>query len=1246
MKNFLKVAGYILVGFLVLLYVSFLFVLPRKIDLNVYKPEIQKLVTENTGLNINFDRVDIITTPWLEAGLKTKNIKVTLPDNSILFSADSFKGKVFLPSLLWLTVRVSCAEVESPHLNVEILNGEKFKVAKVYEDLVNKRRQQRRLNPPKTSNETEEFPFDISNIKLNIPVVKLMDYKAVIDDTASAHKLTLKGKELKLGYFNGKNVKLKTEAEFYSDKDKNITANLDIDTFLPPFGAVQKEEEDNEAVFALPFINPVSAYRDYTLKSNINSKLKIRQNKKDNKLRMNGFVDIEGTTLTMSGLQLPESYFRFNAKGTTADIDTYIYLTDSEYINLAGNFDYGKEPYLDLSMKSPKVHFSNVLKIARAYLDTIHIRNDIENMTASGFLLSNANIKTDFVDIISDGKIIIREGNVSDKNTGLLFNDINANLFFDDNILQVLDTHVLINNHPLNISGKVDSNSIANFHIKGDKIPLPGLYAAFAPREVKQSYNLKSGVLTLDSKVTGEIKDIAAIFKADLENFVLNDRTGNFILSNKRSHFGVANYAGVIRGKLKNTGFNLYLPKTGSIIKDDFLIVNIDNKSIIAKPSIVKINRNSSVKFYGNVKKYLSDPVVKLFATGNLASTDIAYLLGKETIPYFEIKGQIPLRGEFSSKGKNMKFTAQLKADNSNYITPIKLDELTGKQTIIQVMAEKRNDTLKINKTGLYVRKPDMKFSHDLASNLNGAKEIVSVRAMISNLSINPFINLLKVSIPRSLDGTICIFKKSRFNIGGQLFAFGKPTAPHINGNFNIRNITIPELYTTARQIVINLGSKDIDITINDVDSNGSDFNLGIQTTWNLIPKMILSEVRVSSNFINVDKLMKVSNAAVKTLSPSNSSVSAKKSDIPVVIQRGNVRLRRIKSGNIIANNTTGKISLYNNVFYLNKLKTYPLGGNVYGDISMNLLTTELNAKVHGNNFDIEKVLLDIMQMKDTLSGKLNFVADVSLRGAKITEQMKTLKGFVDFTVKDGQLGPFGKFENFLMAENIRENAFFSSAVGSIITNLVTIDTSHFNDLYGHIIFSDGVADIAPIKSQGDVMSMYIAGKVNLLDNSAEMKIRGKLASAFSDKLGPLANINPINLVKNTPGLNAVAVKAFALFCEEVSEEEMNALPHLGKGKTDENATKFQIVLRGDTRKPLKMIRSFKWLALNSEIQSAQNFVDTIPTPELGEENLSVEELIKLREQQAAAAAQGKSIESEEQKNKTFIEKIKEKLKK
>ena len=156
--------------------------------------------------------------------------------------------------------------------------------------------------------------------------------------------------------------------------------------------------------------------------------------------------------------------------------------------------------------------------------------------------------------------------------------------------------------------------------------------------------------------------------------------------------------------------------------------------------------------------------------------------------------------------------------------------------------------------------------------------------------------------------------------------------------------------------------------------------------------------------------------------------------------------------------------------------------------------------------------------------------------------------------------------------------------------------------------------------------------------------VRGKLASAFPDKLGPLANINPINLVKNTPGVNVVLAKTFSVFCQAVSEDEMKAIPNLGKGKTDEYATKFQVVLHGDTRKPLKMIKSFKWLALNSEIENAQNFVDTIPAPEVGEENLSVEELIKLREEQQQAVAETATQATEEvekEQSKSIFSKLK-----
>ena len=94
---------------------------------------------------------------------------------------------------------------------------------------------------------------------------------------------------------------------------------------------------------------------------------------------------------------------------------------------------------------------------------------------------------------------------------------------------------MLINNRPLKVSGKIDANSIANFNIEGDKIPLKGLYLAFAPRDIKRDYDLQSGILTLNAKVVGEIKDIAAILKSDLENLIVRDRAGNFVISNKSS---------------------------------------------------------------------------------------------------------------------------------------------------------------------------------------------------------------------------------------------------------------------------------------------------------------------------------------------------------------------------------------------------------------------------------------------------------------------------------------------------------------------------------------------------------------------------------------------------------------------------------------------------------------------------------------------------------------------------------------
>ena len=137
MKTFFKWLGIITGAIILLLYFSFIFVLPRAIDINQYKPKIQQLAQEYSKLDVNFENAQIITTPLLAIGIQAEDLSVKLPDGSILTSADKIKTRISLPHLLVLCVKVSCAEIESPVINLEIQNGKQFKIITLIESILN-----------------------------------------------------------------------------------------------------------------------------------------------------------------------------------------------------------------------------------------------------------------------------------------------------------------------------------------------------------------------------------------------------------------------------------------------------------------------------------------------------------------------------------------------------------------------------------------------------------------------------------------------------------------------------------------------------------------------------------------------------------------------------------------------------------------------------------------------------------------------------------------------------------------------------------------------------------------------------------------------------------------------------------------------------------------------------------------------------------------------------------------------------
>lgn len=1190
MKRFFKILGITVLSVIVILYLSFLFVLPNAININEYKADIQKLVKEQSNLTLDFDNAKISVTPWLEAGLATDNFKIKLPDESELLSAESFKGRISLPHLLLLTVRVSTAQITNPVINVDIVNGKAFKAVQAFEEILNTKEEK----IEETIQTAQKPIIDPASIKIVVPALTITNFKVLINDLKTANFLKLQGNKLVVGYNNGQSVSLKTDAELYVNDTKNINANIDIDTFIPQQSKLDNEDDKAQRV-EIPFINPVAMYMAYDLKTNVESKIKVRQH--NNTIVSKGYFNIDNFTLILDGIQLPESKLHLNSKGTKINLDTDLYLTDEEKISLLGMLNYGKKPAADIKITSNEIHLDNVIMLIKAMLNSLHIKHELDSIRGEGYFIADTYLNTNFKKLNSNGNITIKDCIVKNTATKQQLAKVNSIISLDNNMLKFVDTSAEIAQTIFKIDGSIDDKSIADISILMEKMPLQKVFTLFLPKEINNVYNVNSGSIDLKATLTGELKKAVADAQISLQNLSLTDKINKI---NYMDNILVADFTSNFKsftGNIKNSDFKLAM--NGASVNCETFNLSIGEKDITIEPAEVKINNSSVITFNGDIKSYLKNPEFNFDLKGNLVTNDLKQLLGKDLEIFINNKGSIPVVASIIGNSKKQTLTASIEADKDNFITPLNIKNVENKKTILKAVVDFKGDRLKIKDTGFYIKNV-AKDPENPEKEIITYDEIVGVDGTITKLNTsNPNINLIKVKMPNELSANICAFPQSKLKALGHMFIFGDLKAPRIRGDFNIYDMEIPELYITMARAASTFEGKNLDINVKDLIANGSDFNAIINADLNPSKNFTIKNLDLISNMTDADKLMQVSDAAMKLMPASTQTNGAQSNiqsaDIPVVIKAGTIDMKHIKSGTINLYETTGKISLANNIFYINNLLASAFEGKIKGDVSMNLVTTEIKANVKGENLDVEKTLLDAAEMKDTLTGTMDFTADIGLRGSTYEEQMKTLKGKVNFEMKNGSLGPFGKLENLILAENIRESAFFKSTIGTVLNSLLSFDTTKYNTLNGSLTFSDGITQINPIESSGDIMATYIFGDFDLLKNKIDIKLRGRLGSQVSNSMGPLALLNPINLVKATPGMSLVLGKVFFLFTETVTESEYAQIPALGKDIDDINATKFQVIVRGDVAKPLTLVKSFKWLALQSDIDAASAHIDTLP---------------------------------------------------
>lgn len=96
---------------------------------------------------------------------------------------------------------------------------------------------------------------------------------------------------------------------------------------------------------------------------------------------------------------------------------------------------------------------------------------------------------------------------------------------------------------------------------------------------------------------------------------------------------------------------------------------------------------------------------------------------------------------------------------------------------------------------------------------------------------------------------------------------------------------------------------------------------------------------------------------------------------------------------------------------------------------------------------------------------------------------------------------------------------------------------------------NNGSANIEYINVTGPLMSYYVKGIYNILGNSANMTILGRLDSKVVSYLGPLGQLSVKKLLSYIPNFGPATAKFLKLMTQPPKKEELALIPALSSGK-------------------------------------------------------------------------------------------------
>lgn len=1149
--------GLIAIGsLLITAYLVFLLVLPNVISLKNYTYELNDEKKVNQGLIIKLEDLKISTTWKLSAGAKIGKVNAFYKNGNKFAQIDDINVTVSLPYLLIKKIKLDKVSVNKIITRLQVENDGKFTIEKFIPT----------TQENSISSEVFEIPYGLS-FSDNMPDILLGKYSISFIDVDTDKTYSIKGSNFRISDFIlNKKIKFKSSGKVYLDKNEQFNFDLSLTSHVMPDFTSTGKDSENANQFNI--IKVFKDLRKLNLTANVNADIVLKGSQED--IKTYGSINVSNLSALVKGSQLPPSDMQLAMDGNKIKISSNLYTANNEKATVDGLFKYGKSQYVDLNVKSNRLELRNLFALINATLPVFGV-TDLNGIQANGIVDANFNIKSDFKTINSSGFLKIANANIYYNIFNVALKNIQADIDFSRNQININKASAYFNGAPLSLTGAIDTNAYANLKILADKLPLKAVFVALGQLNLVNENVIKSGNVTLNGIVKGKLDTVEPQINVAIENVNLYNKPNKATLILKSAKLDALTQKNAkVNGKGNILGLKVLISgfPTFSVPNSK---ISFNEKDINLDSVYVNLN-NSKISVLGKITDYTNSNIkINVTARGLLGANDIKSSLDKSIRNTVHATGKLPIIAKIFGNDKVQTINVQILANNTNHLSLVEISSLLGRTSLINLDLKIENNVLKINDISINALSHNNGITEDFNANLSKSSKILQIKGVISNLTAKvQNISSLNISIPNQVGVSIAGFKNSRVNIKGDINVSGKVNNPQITGMINIPSLSIPSLETTGKSITVNITKNLIDIYCGQLNVVDSAMSIVATMNNNFKNGIYIRNMDFNSSNLNADSMSKIiANLPQNAVAPGT--------DTGITIASGKAKVEKIISGNMLVTNVTSDFNLKNNVFRLKNIYATAYGGKVVGEITYNLLYASTGINLQGRGLNSTTALYGATGIKNLMEGLLDFDAtNLTARGLTDKQIMQSLKGNVKFIVSNGQMGTLGKLENLLYAQNILANNILKTTMGAVVGAVKVKKTGEFKYIKGNVSLSNGWAYLEKIQTSGPAMSMYIKGKVNILNSRADLIILGRLSNEVVSVLGPIGNFSVNSLIASIPKIGTITSSLINQMTTNPSGENLALLPDLTPSQA--NTKEFKAAINGAVDST-SSVSYFKWLA-------------------------------------------------------------------